>query len=312
MPVVLNEKRPRSRWFGRVFGFAAVALLVLPNVANAEEEPSVDEQLLGWMEEVTNELAAMGEDYRLESLEFYTLGLGRPGIRIHQEIAQWVPGDLRRNADGNNITYIVDQSGTTADLSVPAAEGAIDRAVGTWSDERCLDKLNIVKRADPGFDVTVLDFFFGRGFGFPFAADIVYGGWLPIMNFVLETLLGIPVPDVIAVTATFVFVDVSTGIPTDVDGDQFLDIAFAEVYFADSIVSPFPVEIDIAWDIDQPLPRVDVETVALHETGHGLAIGHFGPPPNAVMNPEYSGVRQETTPIDVAGMCTVWQSWPIF
>ena len=114
MRVVLNEKRPRSRWFGRVFGFVAVALLVLPNAPNAQEELSVNEQLLAWMEEVNNELAAMGEDYRLESLEFYTLGLGRPAIRIHQEIAQWVPGDMRRFADGNNITYIVDQSATTA------------------------------------------------------------------------------------------------------------------------------------------------------------------------------------------------------
>ncbi len=179
------------------------------------------------------------------------------------------------------------------------------------SDETCLQKVNIVKQADPGFDVTVLDGFlpfpFGRGVGFPFAADIVYGGWLPAMNFLLEVVLGVPVPDVIAVTATFIFVD--GGVPTDIDGDQFLDIAFAEVYFADSIFPPF---VDIAWGIDVPLPRVDVETVALHETGHGLAIGHFGPPPNAVMNPEYSGVRQETTPIDAAGICAVWQPWPMF
>lgn len=304
----MHKQNDAPKWrksVSSVIGLIALVGFVVSGPVYAQEEPSVDEMLLAWMDEFNDELAAMGEDYRLESLEFYTLGLGRPAIRIHQEIAQWVPGDLRRFADGNNITYIVDQSSTTLDLSVADAEGAIDRAVDTWSDEKCLQKVNIVKRADPGSDVTVLDGFFVRGFGFPFAADIVYGGWLPIMNFVLETLFGIPVPDVIAITATFVFVD--AGIPTDVDGDQFLDIAFAEVYFADSIFPPF---VDIAWDIDQPLPRIDVETVAVHETGHGLAIGHFGPPPNALMNPTYTGVQQETTSIDRSGMCAVWRSWP--
>ena len=62
--------------------------------------------------------------------------------------------------------------------------------------------------------------------------------------------------------------------------------------------------------IDVPLPGIDVETVALHENGHSLELGHFGPPPAAVMNPVYAGMRQSPLAIDHAGSCAVWGSWP--
>ena len=55
---------------------------------------------------------------------------------------------------------------------------------------------------------------------------------------------------------------------------------------------------------------IDVETVALHENGHSLGLGHFGPPPAAVMNPVYAGIRHAPLAIDKAGMSTVWASWP--
>jgi hypothetical protein len=59
-----------------------------------------------------------------------------------------------------------------------------------------------------------------------------------------------------------------------------------------------------------PNPGIDVETVALHENGHGLGIGHFGPPPIAVLNPVYGGLRHQPFAIDNAGMCAVYASWP--
>jgi hypothetical protein len=57
-------------------------------------------------------------------------------------------------------------------------------------------------------------------------------------------------------------------------------------------------------------PGIDVETVALHENGHSLGIGHFGPPPGAVMNPVYGGILHSPRPTDHAAMATLWRSWP--
>ena len=64
------------------------------------------------------------------------------------------------------------------------------------------------------------------------------------------------------------------------------------------------------WGINIALPGIDVETVGLHENGHSLQLGHFGPPPNAVRNPVYAGIRQSPLAIDNSGMCGVWASWP--
>ena len=54
----------------------------------------------------------------------------------------------------------------------------------------------------------------------------------------------------------------------------------------------------------------DVATVAFHERGHALGLGHFGPPPSAVMNPYYSGICHEPAAVDKAGLSALWRSWP--
>jgi hypothetical protein len=53
-----------------------------------------------------------------------------------------------------------------------------------------------------------------------------------------------------------------------------------------------------------------VETVSLHENGHSLGLGHFGPPPSAVMNPRYAGINHEPDAADHAGMCSIYNKWP--
>ena len=59
-----------------------------------------------------------------------------------------------------------------------------------------------------------------------------------------------------------------------------------------------------------PILGADPGAVALHENGHSLGLGHFGPPPDAVMNPVYAGIRQSPLQPDSSGMCAIWSSWP--
>jgi hypothetical protein len=109
---------------------------------------------------------------------------------------------------------------------------------------------------------------------------------------------------------TFIFDDPVTGLPTDINGDNRLDTALNEVYYNDNFGDPSGDRAGNPWGIDVLLPGIDVETVALHENGHSLGIGHFGPPPAAVMNPVYAGIRHSPLAVDSAGMCSVFSSWP--
>jgi hypothetical protein len=123
-----------------------------------------------------------------------------------------------------------------------------------------------------------------------FESDILHAGFEPMD------------PGVIGVTFGFAF-------PDDLDGDGAADFAFAYILYNSIYV----------WGIDG---AVDVESIALHEGGHGLAQGHFGAAfgtlangkvhfaPRAVMNAAYTGVQQSLTGTDRAGHCGMYGSWP--
>ena len=268
-------------------------------------------QVLARMAQINQQLRAMGLHIAVEQIEFFTIGQGRPSNRIHAQEFRWVANDPRRLADGENITYLVDQSdgATASGLTNAQTEPAIDRAMNTWQANRCFKKVDIVKRADSGADPDIFDSFFGFGqMGNPFLADIVNAGWLPRAFF---EAVGGPGGGrgILAFSVTFIFTD-NNDVPTDINGDNRLDSALNEVYYNDTFGDPSNDRAGNPWRIDQPLPAIDVETVALHENGHSLGVGHFGPPPNAVMNPVYAGIRHSPLSTDSAGMCSVWGSWP--
>ena len=146
------------------------------------------------------------------------------------------------------------------------------------------------------------------GIGDPFLADTVEAGWLPRAFFEAAGGPG-GGRGILAFTVTFIFTD-DNGVPTDINGDNFLDTALAEVYYNDTFGDPTNDRAGNPWGIDVALPGIDVETVALHKNGHALEIGHFGPPPVAVMNPVYGGIRHQLFGVDHAGMCTVWGPRP--
>ena len=160
--------------------------------------------------------------------------------------------------------------------------------MSTWATSKPLRKLNVIERPDPGADPDLFDGLVlgdpGQ-MGYPFYADIVQAGWLPKSFF--DALAPGGGDSILAVTVSFVFVDPSTGTPTDLNNDQHLDTAFAEVYYNDNFGDPSGSRPPNPWGIGIALQGVDVETVALHESGHAFGVGRFGPPPVAVMNPVY-------------------------
>lgn len=271
-----------------------------PLLAPKAKVPTGDPAVLAKMGEINEELAKQGHNIAVAAIKFYTIGWGRPENRILQTGTRWVPNDPRRLAQGIDITYLVDQSdGDTNGLTNAQTEAAIDRALDTWNTDRALRKVNLVKQPDLGYDPDILDSFYGfGGYGYWFLADIVNAGWLPKAFF---EAVGGPGggEEILAFSVDFIFAD-NDGNPTDINGDNYLDTALSEVYYNDFF----------AWGIDAPSPEIDVETVALHENGHSLGIGHFGPPPIAVMNPIYAGICQSLFPTDRAGMRAVWSSWP--
>jgi hypothetical protein len=289
---------------------AVLAALALAFPAGAAAQGEGDPDVLAALHAINEQLAASGLGIAVQQIEFFTISAGRPSTRILQQEFRWVPGDPRRLAQGNDITYLVDQSdgATASGLSSAQTEAAIDRAFDTWDAEGCLSKVDLVKRADGGADPDIFDSFFGfGGFGDPFLADIVNAGWLPRAFF--EAVIPGGGRGVLAFSVTFIFTD-GAGNPTDIDGNNYLDSALNEVYYNDTFGDPGDDRAGNPWGIDIPLPGIDVETVGLHENGHSLGVGHFGPPPDAVMNPVYAGIRHEPLAIDQAGMCTIWSSWP--
>lgn len=286
----------------------AVLLLTFSVVSSAPAQQSNGIAALNF---INGELAARGANRRAVQIEYFTIGEGRPADRILQQEFAWVPNDPRRLAQGTNLTYIVDQSGgsTLSGLSNADTEAAIDRAMQTWNGEQCLRRVGIVKRADPGSDITIFDAFFGYGgFGDYTQADIVNAGWFPRDYF---EAVGGPGGGrgILAFSVTFTFVD-DAGNPTDINNDRRADTALNEVYYNNTFGDPGNDRAGNPWAINGALPAIDVQTVAFHENGHSLGLGHFGPPPSAVMNPIYAGIQHSASATDRAGMCANYASWP--
>jgi hypothetical protein len=264
------------------------------------------EQILALMDGMNAQLASDGANYRVEYAEYLTADdSGEAGLIVFandrgnkQLGSHFVAGDPRRGGR-TNITYLVDQTeGAIDGLTVADTTAAIDRAMTTWEGVNC-SQIPITKLPDlPGIDLGVVETLLGLGGGPFMLADITHAGWVPA---------GVFPPSVLGVTFTFVFA--AGGMATDIDNNGKTDAAFREILYSDSFT----------WRING---NIDVETVALHESGHGLSQAHFGKifgttangkihfAPRAVMNAAYSGVQQQPKGTDNGGHCSIWGSWP--
>lgn len=228
---------------------------------------------------------------------------------------QFVPNDPRRG-EGTEITYLVDQSDgathTGAPLTNAQTEAAIDRAMNTWETTTTCSKFPINKVADNGSDPDLID---GIVFNDPSLigtprADITHAGWYPAAFFDLLAPQGST--SILASTFTFFFTEDGVN-PTDINHDRKGDAAFRETYYNDAF--PWGINTDNS-------AAIDVETVSLHESGHGLSQDHFGAifrtvangrfhfAPQAVMNAAISIQKHSLLGSDKGGHCSIWGNWP--
>lgn len=276
---------------------ASLALLVpaaLPAAQAVEGEG--DAYLLAALNDWNGVLRAEWMDLRAQQLDVLSKGKEKASGRLYRQPFRWVAGDPRRAAGEGALTYTIDTADLWASGRDPVeAEAVIDRAMETWGAGKCFKKAGFTRRAADGTDADIFDSAYGYGgYGDHLAADIVHAGFLPPGFF--EQVAGPGGGEtVIALSVTFIYVD-SAGQPTDADGDGYLDTAHNEIYYNQAF----------SWTGD----GMDLETVALHEIGHSLGLGHFGPPPEAVMNPVYAGPKRALYRPDHSALCSVWSSWP--
>jgi hypothetical protein len=259
-----------------------------------------------WMATVNESLAEQG--ILLEKIEYYGAdGAGNTVFfdnRGNKQLADdFVPGDPRRGGFAD-IGYARDgtEGSTTSGLSQAQTDGAILSAMDTWDNISCSGGLALTDLGSSPFDLGYVQALIGAGGSF-FFTDVMNSGF----NTLLFDLIFGPGSNVLGVTFTFIWVDANGA--TDIDNNGKSDVAFRDIYYNDA----FP------WAIGN---NIDVETVALHEAGHGLSQEHFGKlfrtgsngkfhfAPRAVMNAGYTGVQTSIEKSDAAGHCSNWEVWP--
>jgi hypothetical protein len=267
--------------------------------------------------------AARGLKYRVDHVEWVTRDDADEAGQIvfakdrgnKQLDFHFVPNDPRRG-HGTAITYLVDRSDGATHTGTPlanaATEAAIDREMNTWETTTTCSNFPIIKVADNGADPDLIDgIVFGDPslIGTPFA-DITHAGWYPAEFF--DALAPGGSTSILGVTFTFFFTDDGVN-PTDINHDGKGDAAFRETYYNDAF----------EWGINTDnSTAIDVETVALHESGHGLSQAHFGKifatlsnlrlhvAPQAVMNAAVTIQKHSLLGTDNAGHCSIWGNWP--
>jgi hypothetical protein len=321
----------------RVVASALGAILVLTACSESPTETMADEhvisaekagprpavasssaaaQILDLMTEANSTLEARRAGYRVAMAEYITradaheagLTVFAKDVGNRRLTFDFVPNDPRRPWSGepggttDDITYAVDQTGDAVPpfggLDAAATDAAIVRAMGQWDALTCSD-LGLVRNDDFGLDIGAVADEIGTG-GSPYVfADVQHAGWGDI-DFD---------PGILAATFTFGLID-GMGRFTDANRDGYLDTAFREIYYDPS----YP------W-ADDGTADVDVETIALHEAGHGISHGHFGQvavrqngtlmiAPHAVMNALYAAPMRTLSGADIGGHCNSWGSWP--
>jgi hypothetical protein len=291
----------------------AATLLICGLMISGQAFGQSEREIRQMMTSANEHLAFMGENVRLAVVEYITSGENEGQAvyfndRAKQMVEHWVPGDPRRGGY-LDIAWLSDQvDGAANGLSLAETQAAVGRALETWQGVTC-STIPLIQLPDFGEDWGYVQWMVGMGGMAGWFADITQAGWLPGDFFELTLGAGAS-GEVLGVTFTFGWID-EDGNFTDINGDGKEDVAFREIYYNNAF----------DWGIDSTDP-IDVETIVLHETGHGLSQDHFGKlsqtvkngkfhfAPRSLMNAGYTGVQQHLTGTDIAGHCSIWASWP--
>ncbi len=205
------------------------------------------------------------------------------------------------------VSYYVDETRPSQSVPVAASTAAIVRSMNTWDEVQCSD-LGMFRVPGTGGSTGLIAAVLGYGGSFDYVADVNQAGWLPAAAF--DAIAPDGSQFILGVTFTIQFTD-ADGNPIDLNNDGLFDVAWREIYYNDNFL----------WQ-DGAGPGADIETVSLHEAGHGLSEQHFGKAfrtlsngkvhfaPRAVMNATYSGVQTTIGQTDNAGHCSLWANWP--
>lgn len=301
----------QKKMFSLVLSIAVIVGFMAPQAASAISEDDVR----AMMASMNEQLAAMGENFRLEVVAFQTVEEAGQIVYFDNRTLQlghhFVPADPRRGGY-TEIYWMseINSEGTANGVTLQETQDAIDSAMNTWDSVDCatipLVKVPIANTANLGY----VQWYYGFG-PFPtYIPDIAQAGWLPGAFF---DFIGGPGGSNYIIAVTWTYIWVNNGVPTDIDNNGKRDVAFREVNYNNKF----------SWAVSNvTYPDIDVETIALHENGHSVSLGHFGKAfrtesnwklhfaPRAVMNAAYSGVQREVTATDLAAFCSVWASWP--
>lgn len=289
---------------------------------------AVAQDLDALADQINSGLAAHGINAEIDYMEYITAAesdeMGQLVIFKDTGNKQlghdFVPFDPRRTGL-QDIQVIVDnidtlhtQSGGEGEPPVTILPGAdlaaFHSSNATWEGVNCAN-IPVVDLGNSGVDLGFVQFILGFGGAPVIGADVGHYGWLPPSFF---NAIGGPGggASILGVTFTFIFV----GPGSDLDGNGIPDTAFREIYY----------NTNFAWKID-PNDQlgdggIDIESVALHEMGHGLSQAHFGSgkintktgkitiSPQAIMNAAHSIGHRAITGTDKGGHCSNWASWP--
>lgn len=285
----------KQKWFSLFPLIALVVMLAVPQTVSAISEDNVRVVL----NTMNDKLAAAGEGFQLAYAEFLTFN--EVGIRVyannrqHQLSSDWRPYDPWRFGT-RDIYWTIDQVDQTGDVPWADADAALSRAMEIWNNQPSAT-IPLVRVNDGGYDLGYVQYLVGMGGTPGWLADITHAGWLP------RTFFDVIAPpnggdSILGVTFTFIW----TSRPDDV--------AFREIYYNDD----FNFGVDVRY--------FDIETIAAHEVGHGLSLGHFGMifrdagtghlqfAPRALMNAIYYDILHELLGPDISSFSAVWSSWP--
>lgn len=304
----------------KISGFGSIVMMALALAACTDkgaDDVLIQKELSQHSSRLANPNSrkASGGNYAILMAEYITSGDGDEAgqtvffrnVGNKQLGGDFVPtSDPNFSLDGTtNVSFYVDQDRPSGDLPVATSTAAINRAMGTWDGVNC-SELGMFEVPYDGRTTGLVAAEFGYGGSYDYVADVLHCGWMPgsFFNFLAPGGSNF----ILGVTFTIVFTDINGNL-IDSDKNGKYDVAWREIYYNDAFL----------W---QDGDTYDVETVALHEAGHGLSQGHFGKAfrttsngklhfsPRAVMNAAYSGVQTQILETDKAGHCSNWAQWP--